>query len=509
MTDAADRVFRNGTVRTLTGESAGAVAVRGGEVVRVGRASEVEFLVGVETDVVDLDGRVLLPGFVDAHTHLPLVGRYARHADLRDAADPECCLARLADAADAGGEWILGFGYDESRWDGQYLTRDELDTVSDERPVAAFREDLHVASLNGVALERLDLPAGDVRADDGDSTGVVVEDAVTAVFDAVEPDRAGTRDCLLAGQERALERGVTGVHDMVARPAVARAFRDLDRTGGLDLRVRLNYQRDLLDGVEAAGLTTNHGSGRVRVGAVKAFADGSIGGRTARLDDPYVDAGEESADGDAPGQWDTAPDELRAFAERVDDQFQAAVHAIGDTAIAAVLDAFGDSDATARHRIEHAELLTDDLIERLADSGLVVSAQPNFLKWAREGGLYESRLGPERARACDRFRDLLDAGVALAFGSDCMPLDPLFGIGQAVTAPAEGQRLSVTEAVRTYTRGAAHAGFDENRLGTVERGKQADFTVLDASPWAVADEAIADIDVTMTVIDGEVVYDGR
>ena len=509
VTAAADRVFTNGTVRTLTGAPAGAVAVRGGGVVRVGRASEIEFLVGVETDVVDLDGRVLLPGFVDAHTHLPLVGRYARHADLRDAADPECCIARLADAAGAHEEWILGFGYDESTWDGQYLSRDELDAVSDERPVAAFREDLHVASLNGVALDRLTLPAGDVRTDDGGLTGVVVEDAVTAVSDAIEPDRAGTRDRLLAGQECALERGVTGVHDMVARPAVARAYRDLDRAGDLDLRVRLNYQHDLLDGVETAGLATNHGGERVRMGAIKAFADGSFGGRTARLDDPYADAEGSDANGDATGQWDTTPDDLRAFAERVDGEFQAAVHAIGDAAISAVLDAFEDRDATARHRVEHAELLTDDAIERLADSGLVVSAQPNFLKWARAGGLYESRLGPERARTCDRFRDLLDAGVDLAFGSDCMPLGPLFGIQQAVTAPTEGQRLSVTEAVRAYTRGGARAGFDEGRLGTVEAGKRADFTVLDASPWDVTDEAIADIDVAMTVVDGDVVYDER
>ncbi|RXK51904.1 amidohydrolase [Halorientalis pallida] len=510
MTEAADRVFTNGTVRTLTGERAGAVAVRDGTVVRVGRASEVEFLVGVETDVVDLGGRVLLPGFVDAHTHLPMVGRYARHADLRDAADPECCIARLADAADAREAWILGFGYDESAWDGQYLTREDLDAVSDERPVAAFREDLHVASLNGVALDRLDLPADDVRADDGEPTGVVVEDAVRAVFSAVEPDPAGTRDLLLAGQERALELGITGVHDMVARPAVARAYRDLDRTGDLDLRVRLNYQRELLDAVETAGLATDHGSDRVRVGAIKAFADGSIGGRTAKLDEPYADAepGDEGS-ADTTGRWDTDPEALAAFADRIDGQFQGAVHAIGDAAIVAVLDAFGGRDAAARHRIEHAELLTDGLVERLADSGLVVSVQPNFLKWAREGGLYESRLGRERARACDRFRDLLDAGATLAFGSDCMPIDPLFGIQQAVTAPAEGQRLSVTEAVRAYTEGAAYAGFDEDRLGRVEVGKRADFTVLSASPWDADDDAIADIDVAMTVVDGEISADGR
>jgi hypothetical protein len=138
---------------------------------------------------------------------------------------------------------------------------------------------------------------------------------------------------------------------------------------------------------------------------------------------------------------------------------------------------------------------------------VVASVQPNFLKWAGEGGLYESRLGDRRTET-NRYADLQAAGVRLAFGSDCMPLDPLLGVHHAVNAPAEAQRLGVTEALRAYTSGAAYAGFDENRLGTVEVGKLADFVVLESSPWAQPD-AIRDIDVALTLVDGEVVYDGR
>jgi predicted amidohydrolase YtcJ len=147
----------------------------------------------------------------------------------------------------------------------------------------------------------------------------------------------------------------------------------------------------------------------------------------------------------------------------------------------------------------------EGLVERLGDSEVVVSAQPNFLKWAREGGLYDDRLGVERRRDSNRFGALQDAGATLAFGSDCMPMGPLYGIQQTVTAPEPAQRLSVTDAVRAYTHGAAYAGFDEERMGAVERGKCADFTVLEASPWNVPDDEITDIDVAMTVVGGEVV----
>jgi predicted amidohydrolase YtcJ len=137
----------------------------------------------------------------------------------------------------------------------------------------------------------------------------------------------------------------------------------------------------------------------------------------------------------------------------------------------------------------------------------VVSAQPNFLKWAGEGGLDDARLGPERRRATNRFGALRGAGARLAFGSDCMPLDPLFGVDRAVNAPTDEQRLPVTEALRAYTAGGAYAGFDEDRLGTVAVGKRGDFVALSASPWET--DNVAGIDVELTVVDGDVVHDGR
>jgi predicted amidohydrolase YtcJ len=293
-------------------------------------------------------------------------------------------------------------------------------------------------------------------------------------------------------------------------PRLAAVYRELDRVGELTLRVRLNYWSDHLDAVGEVGLRSNHGSGMVTTGAIKTFTDGSLGGRTAKLSTPYADAGEDAepeSDDDATGQWVVPPAELRDIVSRAEAMdFQVTAHAIGDEAIAETLAAFEDGEGQ-RHRIEHAEVLTDDLIERLAASDVVVSGQPNFLKWAREDGLYAERLGDDRRLASNRFGALAEAGATLAFGSDCMPMDPLFGIQQVVTAESPAQRLSVTEALRAYTYGAAYAGFDEDRLGTVDPGKKADLVVLEDSPWEVPDDEIGAIDVAATVVDGTVVYD--
>ncbi|MDZ7700666.1 MAG: amidohydrolase [Halobacteriales archaeon] len=509
MTAAADLVLTNAEVHTLATPDAthGAVAVRDGAIVRLGDAWEVGHLAGVETEVIDLEGRPVLPGFVDAHTHLTMLGQYLVHADLRGADGPDECVERLRKAAAEGDGWVLGFGFDESGWaDPRYLDRDDLDAVADSRPVVAFREDMHVAGVNSVALDRhLEaMPEDDVRTEAGEPTGVLVEEAIDVVYRAIEPGRAESEELLRAAQAEANRLGVTAVHDMVRRSYAPEVYRALDRAGELTLRVRLNYWSDHLDAVREAGLATNDGSSMVRVGAIKTYTDGSLGGRTAKLHEPY-------ADGEGTGQWVVDPDELEALVERADGAgLQLAAHAIGDAAVDAVLEAYADTDdpAGARHRVEHAELTSDAAVERFAELGAVASVQPNFLKWARPGGLYEQRLGPERGAATNRYRDLLDAGVPLAFGSDGMPLDPLFGVHQAVNHPTEDQALTVTEALRAYTRGGAYAGFDEGRLGTVAVGKRADLVALDGSPWD-RPEAIEDLEVALTVVDGDVVFDAR
>jgi predicted amidohydrolase YtcJ len=519
VTAPADRILTNAAVRTLADDTPGpdaeAVAIRDGEIVGVGSTYELDFLAGVETDRIDLDGRTLVPGFVDAHTHLELLGQHQREADLAGASRSGC-LDRLCARRDETDGWVLGFGYEESEWDETtYLTREDLDAVSTTRPVAAFREDGHLVSVNSVVLDRYgdEFPAENVHRDGGEPTGVLVEGALDTIREVIRPDREQMRTYLLTAQEYALERGVTTVHEMVRRSHAPRVYRELDRAGDLTLRVRLNYWADHLDAVLEAGLAPNHGSDRVRTGGIKTFVDGSIGSRTARLSEPYADSPATETDthdgtnDEGRGEWVTPPDELAELVERVDDAgLQMTMHAIGDVAIATALDAL-EGTSGERHRIEHAEVLTDELIERLAASDVVVSMQPNYLKWAGEGGLYDSRLGPSRRRASNRFGALADAGAQLAFGSDCMPLDPLFGIHQAINAPDPAQRLGVTEAMQAYTAGGAAAGFDEHRLGTIEVGTCADLVALSGSPWDTDD--IDALDVDLTLVGGNVAYDGR
>jgi len=529
MTERADLVFRNGEVHTLTAddERAEAVAVRDGEIVRVADDYEVDFLEGVDTRVVDLDGRVLLPGFVDAHTHMESTGQYLVHADLSGAGSRGEALDRLdARARETDDGWVRGYGYDESDWpESEYLTREELDTVATDRPVVAYRVDMHTASLNAAALDALrgETDAGNVHTADGRATGVVVEDAVGAVREATAAGVEETRRLVEAARDHAHEVGVTGVHDLVRDSHAPRVYRELADRGELNLRVRVNYWSDHLDAVVETGLRTNGGD-TVRVGGIKSFTDGSVGARTAKLSEPYVDADADNSDDDATGEWVVEPDELRSVVDRAHGAgLQVCTHAIGDHAVETALSAYeaataddGDRDEDGddtldgvrdepRHRIEHVELATDDQLERMAEAGVVASMQPNFLKWADEGGLYDRRLGEERSRASNRLRDVLDAGVDLAFGSDCMPLDPLLGVHHAVTARDRRQRLSVTEALRAYTHGAAYAGFDEDRLGTVEAGNCADLVVLQESPWET--DAVDEIAVGMTVVDGEVVHE--
>lgn len=505
MSTIASRVLVNAEVHTVTGEVAEAVAIDDGRIARVGDERHVRRLEGVATDVVDCGNRVVLPGFVDAHTHLVSVGRHRVHADLSEASSRREALDLLAAEAEATDGWVLGFGYDESAWDDDtLLRRDDLDAVSVDRPVAAIRVDMHTGSINTGALERLGdrLPASDVETRDGRPTGVIVESAVGAVRGETTDTPESTRELVLAAQEHALSRGVTAVHDMVRHSHAPRVYRDLASAGRLHLRVRINYWRDHLDAVLETGLRTNHGDAHVEVGAIKSFTDGAIGGRTAKVRESFRDGG-------GTGQWILDPSGVRDLVDRVDGaDLQLTLHAIGDEAIGRTIDAIADGADDpdgARHRIEHVELATDEQIERLAETGIVASMQPNFLKWAEPDGLYDRRLGPTRSKASNRLRDHLDAGVRLAFGSDCMPMDPLVGIHWAVNARDERQRLTIDEAIEAYTLGGAYAGFDEDRLGTVEPGKLADLVVLERSPWEHP-EAIDEIDVWRTLVDGEFVF---
>ena len=514
----------DGTVRLLDDDrtTTEAILFRDGVVEAAGDTADCR-AAAADPKTIDLDGRVVLPGFVDAHTHVFSVGIQRIETDLSAAADRSEALDRLsANAAESDpDEWVLGFGYDESTWpegDREYLTRDDLDTVSETAPVVAYRVDGHTAGLNTPALDRVSFDGveDDVVVAAGRRTGRVVEEAVGRVRVAAHPDVDKLRRALAAAADRYHELGVTSVQTMAGLTAVRdhgnvrhEALHAARRADELDLRVTYYVHASQAASLSDLELASGFGDDRLRVGGLKTFSDGSLGARTAKLHDEYADADGEDGllvnDGDQLEAW---------FREAARADQQIATHAIGGAAIDEVLDRYEavreaySEDVEPRLRVEHAELASDEAIERMAAADVVASVQPNFLRWARPDGLYEARLGAEALPANNRYADMLDAGVSVAFGSDKMPPGPLFGIHQAVTADADSQRLSVDEAVAAYTRGAARAAFAETETGRLAPGYLADAVVLDGDPYD--DPAtVGDRRVEATILGGEVVYEAE
>ncbi|PSP82502.1 amidohydrolase [Halobacteriales archaeon QS_1_68_17] len=517
--DEPELLLRDGRVRVMDDDRtvAESVLFRGSRVAAVGPADEVADA-ATDPAVVDLDGRTVLPGFNDAHTHLFSIGIELMETDLSAAETRREALDMLASnaAETPDGEWVLGFSYDESTWpagEREYLIRDELDAITTAHPVAATRVDGHTVSVNSRALETVPFSNDeDVIEEGGTPTGRVVEDAAWEVKAASYPDPDRAREALLAATDRCHELGITSVQTMAGLTAVRETGSvDMEalfaawRRDELDLRVTYYARADQVESLVDLELPRGFGDDRLRIGGIKTFSDGAIGAQTANLHGEFADD---------PGNGGTMvndADQLREWYRRAARAgAQVATHSIGGAGIDVVVDQYAavieecDLD-DHRFRIEHLELATDEALDRIADLGVVASMQPNFLQWSTEGGLYESRLGTGNLPRNNRFADVLDAGIPLAFGSDKMPPGPLYGIRHAVTADHDTQRLSVDEAVTAYTRGAAYAEATEDRKGTLEPGMLGDAVILDGDPFA-GPAHVADTEIAGTVFDGEVVY---
>jgi predicted amidohydrolase YtcJ len=494
----------------------------------VGTAAEVDARRGPHTRVIDLQGRRVVPGFIDAHVHFLTGGFEVLGPDLHGTRDVHDFAQRLRAAAARvpAGTWITGGGWDHEGWpDRQLPHRRHVDALVPEHPVCVRRTDGHLAFANGKALELAGIdqlsadPSGGVIVREPGSrlpTGVLKDAAMEAVLAVIpEPSDAAKLAAAQAGLALARREGVTTIHDMDGGDSVA-VFRALERQGLLTVRVRSYYpiptrQRAYRD---ARGNTA-----LVKVMGVKAFADGSLGASTAWMFEEFSDAPGNR------GLRDPGFARREAFLQsllEVDAQgLQAAVHAIGDAANHELLEVYAELNARRpagdrRSRIEHAQHLTPPDIVRFARLGVVASVQPYHA--IDDGRWAERKLGPARTATTYAFRSLLDSGAALALGSDWFvaPLDPLRTLHAAVTrATLDGrhpdgwvpaQKITVIEALVAHTEGSAHAAFDETRLGRIAPGFLADLVVLDADPLTVDATRIGDIGVVLTVVDGRVVF---
>lgn len=525
---AADTLYTNGVIWTGAKGTpdANVMAIKDGVITYVGDGEAVRI---AAKQTIDLDGRFVMPGFIDNHVHFLDGGAGLASVDLRDAVTREEFTKRIMDFAGtvATGRWVLNGNWDHEWWGGELPKKEWIDEATADTPVFVSRLDGHMALANSAALKLAGINAATitpeggeiVRDAKGEPTGILKDNAMNLVF-AVIP--AMSDDEKLAAfelaQSHALSLGLTEVHAVTNGPvdaAMLDAFR-LAHERGL-MKIRIYALTPIDDWKSARDLVANEGNGDavLRWGGLKGFVDGSLGSTTAWFYDAFTDKPETS------GFPVTDPETLKVVIADADAAgLKIAVHAIGDKAIDVLIEdmraAAGAEIASRRYRIEHFQHPSRAAIRNAAESGIIASMQPYHA--IDDGRWAEKRIGPERIKTTYAFRSILDAGVILSFGSDwpVAPLSPIEGVYAAVTRRTidglnpDGwqpqEKITVEEALTAYTAANAYAGFEEDIAGTLESGKRADFVVLSDDPRSVDAVDIRTLKVMATIIGGSVVF---
>jgi predicted amidohydrolase YtcJ len=531
---AADLIISNAQIWTgdKARPGAEAVAILGDRIVAVGSNAELEAWRGPNTKSIDAHRKLLLPGFNDSHVHFAEGGQQLDAVQLNDATSPQEFVRRIGERAKKTpkGEWILNGDWDETKWNPPELpTKEMIDPVTGDTPVFVSRYDGHMSLANSAAIKLAgvtsatpDPPGGQIVRDaKGNPTGAFKDAAESLVDKIIPPPNHEQRvRAIKRALAHAASVGVTSVQHMSADYADIAVYAELLNRGELTTRI---YAAPLItDGAaDQAKIGVRHafGSPYLRIGAVKGFADGSLGSRTAYFFEPFSD--QPNNRGLLAG--DMHP--ISAMRDRMMTAdaagIQLCTHAIGDAAISTILDLYSDvvkahGEADRRMRIEHAQHMAAKDFDRFAQLHVIASMQPYHA--IDDGRWAEARIGHDRASRTYAFRTFLNDGVRLAFGTDwdVAPLNPMLGVYAAVTrATLDGknpngwfpeQKLTVAEAVDAYTMGSAYAEFQEKEKGSITPGKLADMVLLTDDIFSIDPVKIRDVKALTTIVGGRIVY---
>ena len=523
-----DLLLYNSRVHTMDPDNptATALAIRGERIAALDDGDELRSALDRGAEAVNLRGSTVIPGLIDAHIHFAEYSLRLNRVNIYELPTKQETLRRIATRARGAkpGEWIRGGGWNRNLWeDGTFPHRWDLDRISPHVPVALSSKDGHSLWVNTKAMELAGISAqtpnpsgGNIRRDpSGEPTGILQENAIDLVFHVIPyPTPEEMIAACKQGMANAHRVGLTSIHDCEGDQALG-VFQELHRQGELTIRVLMHIPEENLDAAIALGLRDGFGDEWLRVGGVKAFADGALGSRSAWMLTPYEDEPKYR------GIPTATSSSLRALVRRANNAgLSAAIHAIGDAANRAVLDAVEASPAILpmRNRIEHVQLLHPDDIPRLGQIGVIASMQP--IHATSDIEIADLHWGP-RAATSYAWRSLLDSGARLAFGSDAPveDLSPLLGIHAAVCRrrldgfpDPDGwypeQAITPAEAVHAYTVGAAYASGEAHFKGSLAPGKLADLVILDQDIFEIDPMDIPNTQVLGTMVGGKFAYRG-
>jgi predicted amidohydrolase YtcJ len=522
----ADRIYIHAKI--WTGDSlnpeATAIAIKDSVILYVG--NDYQSWSGSQTVIIDLQGRMLVPGFIDNHTHFLEGGYFLANLNLRNTKSKEEFISVFRHYTDSakGSNWIKGGNWDHEAWGGQLPSREWIDSISGEHPVFISRYDGHMGLANSIALKLAGItkstpnpPGGEIVRDlkTGEPTGILRDEATALVFKVVQDQTENELDeALQRACKHALSHGLTQVHDMGSYGGWIdmATYRRAEAARKLPIRIYSFVAIRTWQKLDSFVKKNGWGNDRLHWGGLKGFVDGSLGSTTAWFYKPYLDAPQST------GLQVTDTILLKKWILQADSAgLHIATHAIGDHANDWILNVYEEAENLRptmdhRFRVEHAQHLTPDAIGRFAKLKIIPSMQPFHAiddgKWAAK------RLDSTRLKGTYVFKSLLVTGANLTFGSDwtVAPLDPIAGIYAAVTRRTlddknpggwfPDQKISVEQALRCYTVNNAYAGFLENKTGKLKAGMFADFTVLSENLFSIAPENIRDTKILLTVVNG-------